>query len=125
MEDWVFDSKHSRLYPRIIAIAPLYKPVVANQEFAEQPIYWFKYEDLRPLYANQPTFNRFNDAAMLTLDHFFEMRMFTSIVVKESNQFDLYIGEFEEFKDNGVEALLQSDKIKDKLFIIEHDLWQY
>jgi gliding motility associated protien GldN len=126
MEDWFFDHKHSTFYPRIIAIAPVFKKLLSNgSEAPEAALFWFKYEDLRPLFARQPVFNRGNDAAMLSLDHFFEMRMFSSYIIKESNMFDLAISEFEEFKDNGVEALLQSENIKNKLFITEHDLWQY
>jgi hypothetical protein len=51
--------------------------------------------------------------------------MFSSYIVKESNVYDMDINLFEEFKDDGIAAQLESDRIKNDLFILEHDLWQY
>ena len=69
--------------------------------------------------------NKFNDAARLSYDHWFEMRLFSSHIVKESNVYDLDISYLEGFRDDGVEALLEADKIKNDLFVMEHDLWEY
>ncbi len=82
-------------------------------------------EDLRDKLSQEEVFNNKNDAARMSFDHLFQMRQFSSYVVKESNMYDLDIAMFDEFKDNGVEALLESDKIKNDLFILEHDLWEY
>jgi hypothetical protein len=30
-----------------------------------------------------------------------------------------------EFKDDGIMALLESDRIKNELFVFEQDLWEY
>ena len=61
----------------------------------------------------------------MSFDHWFQMRQFSSYIVKESNMYDLDISMLEEFRDDGVEALLESDRIKNELFILEHDLWEY
>jgi hypothetical protein len=61
----------------------------------------------------------------MSFDHWFQMRQFSSYIVKESNMYDLDIAGLEEFRDDGVEALLESDRIKNELFILEHDLWEY
>lgn len=103
----------------------MYKPVYGGIELSEQPMYWIKYEELRPLMVNNEIFNPYNDASRLSYDDFFEMRMFSSYIVKESNMYDLDIDDFEEFKDNGIRALLESDRIKNDLFIMEHDVWEY
>jgi len=125
MEDWIFDHNYSDFRAKIIAIAPLFKPIFAGQELGEQPIYWVKMDDLRPTIVNVELFNSQNDAARLSYDDFFQMRMFSSYIVKESNVYDLDINLFEEFKDDGIAAQLESDRIKNDLFIFEHDLWQY
>jgi gliding motility associated protien GldN len=125
MEDWIFDHNYSDFRAKIIAIAPLFKPVFAGVELGEQPIYWVKMDDLRPILVNVELFNTMNDAARLSYDDFFQMRMFSSYIVKESNVYDLDINLFDEFKDDGIAALLESDRIKNDLFILEHDLWQY
>ena len=82
-------------------------------------------DDLRPIIVNIELFNTDNDAARISYDDFFQMRMFSSYIVKESNVYDMDINLFDEFKDDGIAAQLESDRIKNDLFILEHDLWQY
>lgn len=126
MEDWIFDYNYSDFRARIIAISPLYRPLTESGiELGEQPLFWVKMDDLRPILAQQETFNSKNDAARLSFDHWFQMRQFNSYIVKESNMYDMDIKYFEEFRDDGVAALLESDRIKNDLFILEHDLWEY
>jgi gliding motility associated protien GldN len=134
LEDWIFDKKESRMYVRIIAIAPQYSPKVAGIELGEQDLCVLKYHkspddadrfDVRETFVNMEVFNRQNDAARLTFDDFFEQRLFSSYITKEANQYDNKIKEFEEFKDNKVAALLESERIKQDLFEKEHDLWEY
>jgi hypothetical protein len=75
--------------------------------------------------VNYEVFNRQNDAARLTYDDWFEQRLFSSYIIKQSNEHDNKIKEYDEFKDNGVAALLEADRIKQELFEKEHDLWEY
>lgn len=125
MEDWIFDYKHSVFKPRIIGLAPIFAPSYGGLVGKEQPLCWIKMDEIRPLLANTEMFNRYNDASRLSFDDFFQMRIFDSYIVYESNVFDNFINQFEEFEDDGVAALLKSDEAKNDLFIFEHDLWQY
>jgi gliding motility associated protien GldN len=134
VEDWIFDKKESRMYVRIIAIAPQFNPKVAGIELGEQDLCVLKYHrspddadlnDLREIMVNMEVFNRQNDAARVTFDDFFEQRLFSSYITKENNQYDNAIKQFEEFRDNKVAALLESERIKQDLFEKEHDLWEY
>ncbi len=126
MEDWIFDYNYSDFRARIIAIAPLISPLTESGiELGELPLYWLKMEDLRDMLSQEEVFNVKNDAARISFDHWFQMRQFSSYIVKESNMYDLDIAMKEEFRDDGVEALLESDRIKNDLFILEHDLWEY
>jgi len=135
VEDWIFDKKESRMFVRIIAIAPQYKPKFAGQEVKnEQDLCSLKYHrdsndpdknDIRDIMVNKEVFNRSNDAARITFDDWFEQRLFSSYIIKEANQYDNDINQFAEFKDNGIASLLESDKIKNDLFLMEHDLWEY
>ncbi len=134
LEDWIFDKKESRMYVRIIAIAPQYSPKVAGIELGEQDLCVLKYHkspddadqnDLREIMVGMEVFNRQNDAARLTFDDWFEQRLFSSYIIKESNQYDNKIKEYEEFKDNKVAAMLESERIKNTLFEMEHDVWEY
>lgn len=125
MEDWIFDYKHSVFKPRIIAIAPIFKPSYGGVEGTEQPLCWIKMDEIRQLLANTEMFNRYNDAARLNFDDFFQMRIFDSYIVYESNVFDNYVTDFQEYENDPIGALLKSDEIKNDLFIFEHDLWQF
>lgn len=134
LEDWIFDKKESRMYVRIIAIAPQFNPKVAGIELGETDLCVLKYHrdptdadqaDLREIMVNMEVFNRNNDAARVTFDDWFEQRMFSSYIIKEANQYDNKIKEYEEFKDNKVAALLEAERIKNDLFEKEHDLWEY
>lgn len=125
MEDWVFDYKHSVFKPVIIGIAPIFKQQFATFTGRDAPLCWIRMEEIRPLLMRTEMFNRYNDAARLNYDDFFQMRIFDSYIVFQSNVFDSYVNQFPENEDNGVNALLTSDEIKNDLFIFEHDLWQY
>jgi gliding motility associated protien GldN len=125
MEDWVFDYKHSVFKPRIIALAPIFAPTYAGLTVNDQPLCWIKMDEIRYQLANLEMFNRYNDAARLSYDDFFQMRIFDSYIVYESNVFDNFINQYQEYTDNGEASLLKSDEIKNDLFIFEHDLWQY
>jgi len=125
MEEWIFDYKHSVFKPRIIALVPLFKPNIGGMDAPEQPLCWIKMDEIRPLLARTEMFNRYNDAMRLSFDDFFQMRIFDSYIVFESNVFDMYINFFEEYEDDSKAALRKSDEIKNDLFIFEHDLWQY
>jgi hypothetical protein len=70
-------------------------------------------------------FNRQNDAGRLTYDDFFEQRLFSSYITKTSNVFDLAIRDMEEFKLDGVEALIEGNNQNQTLFETEHDMWEY
>jgi gliding motility associated protien GldN len=133
MEDWIFDKSTSRMFVRIISIAPVYSPKVAGFELGEQDLCVLKYHrspkdadlyDVREVLVNQDIFNRQN-SIRITFDDWFEQRLFSSYIVKEANQYDYRIKDFEEFKDDKVGALLESERIKNQLFEVEHDLWEY
>lgn len=133
VEDWIFDKKHSTMYVRIISIAPRFVLRVKGVDIQEQDLCVLKYHakegsgenDVRHLLVNYEVFNRQNDAARLTYDDWFEQRMFYSYIIKEANQHDMYIKEYAEFKDNGLAAVLEGERIKQELFEREHDLWEY
>ena len=126
MEDWIFDYNYSDFRATIIAIAPQFMQVAGEGvELGEASLFWVKMDEFRPILVNQEIFNAYNDAARLSFDDWFEMRMFSSYIVKESNVWDDDIKYYEENQDNPFSSLLKSEAIKNDLFIFEHDLWEY
>ncbi|MCX6350516.1 MAG: gliding motility protein GldN [Bacteroidetes bacterium] len=125
IELWIFDKQRSTLFPRILAICPLYKQVANGIELPEQELCYINYEDLRKAMVNQEIYNRQNDAMRLSYLDFFELRLFSSFITKESNEFNNAIKDFKEFSDSPMDALYEAERIKDELFNWEHDLWEY
>jgi gliding motility associated protien GldN len=122
-EEWIFDKQRSMFFSRMYAMAPLYSTMKGGKEF-EMDLFWVKYEDFRKILINEPIFNPHNDGQRLTFDDFFELRLFSSYAVYESNVYDREISEFAEFADP-FNAILESEEVKKRLFDYEHDLWEW
>jgi gliding motility associated protien GldN len=122
-EDWVFDRQRSVFEPRIIGIAPLIKPKVANADINidYQPAFWVYFPEARPILATKEVASRNNDATGLSFDDVFMKRIFTSYIVKESNDKDERIKDYAQ----GIDKLYESDRIKKSLMDWELNLWSY
>ncbi len=116
-EDWFFDKQRSVMDVRIIGIAPVVEDTVKK---VEKPIFWIYFPEARHVFINKETFSRFNDAERRTFDDVFFKRMFSSYIIKESNVEDRRIKEYAA----GLDALLESQRIKEDIFNIEHDVWE-
>jgi gliding motility associated protien GldN len=124
-EDVVFDKESSRMYTRILGIAPLKTVTNPDGSFrAVTPIFWVYYPDLRPMLAKYEVYNGKNYGARMSWEELFESRMFASRVIKSTinNPNDLLISSY--VKDP-ILALLEGENIKDKVFNYEQDLWSY
>ena len=86
-----------------------------------QPLFWIPYESAREVFVQAPFYNRSNSAANLSYDDVFIKRMFDSYIFKEENVYDRSIQEYAQ----GVDALLESERIKNSLIEFEEYLWEY
>ncbi len=124
-EEWVFDKESSRMYVRILGIAPEKTILNADGSFrAVLPIFWVYYPDLRSFLAKYEAYNGKNYGARMSWEELFESRMFSSRVVKSTidNPGDNFISAY--IKDP-ILGLLEGDDIKEKIFNYEQDLWSY
>lgn len=117
-EDWFFNKKTSTMQVRIMGLAPLYYDEEAK---IETPLFWIYYPSSRSVLSHNEAFNPKNDAQRMSWDDMFQMRLFSSVIIKESNVFDRRIQEYA----TGLDALRESDRIKEDIFDFEHDLWSY
>ena len=121
-EDWIWDRQRSERYVRIIGIAPMIEDYDRDGDsMGYAPLFWLYYPECRYVFANADVFNLFNDAQRRTYEDLFQKRSFSSYIVKHSNVYDRSIGEFA----RGMDALAESERIKEELFNLEHDLWHY
>ena len=121
-EDWFFDEETSTLMVRVIGVAPIMEDYDASGNYrGDMTMYWIYYPDLRPILAKYEVYNPRNDAQRLSWEDVFEARIFESYIYKESNVYDRNIQEYA----TGMDALLESDRVKYDIFTFEHDLWNY
>ena len=126
-EDWVFDRESSRMFCRIIGIAPL-KTIPSLDKKTErgaQAMFWVYYPSIRPMLAKYEVYNPKNmGQSRMTWEELFESRMFSSYIVKSTldNPQNKFIRNY--VKDP-ILALLEGDNIKEKIFNYEQDLWSY
>jgi gliding motility associated protien GldN len=124
-EEWVFDKQTSRLYARILGIAP--EKDVRNPDGSLRtvtPVFWVYYPDLRPMLAKFEAYNGKNYGARMSWEELFESRMFAGRIIKSTidnpgdNPINGYI-------HDPILQLLEGENIKDKIFNYEQDLWSY
>ncbi len=125
-EEWVFDREASRMFVRILGIAPLKTILNANgTERGSSVMFWVYYPDLRPTLAKAEVYNPKNMGnSRMTWEELFESRMFSSYIVKSTldNPFNKTIRQV--IKDP-ILALLEGDNLKERIFNYEQDLWSY
>lgn len=122
-EDWYFDKQLSRLEVRLIGIMPIRVYIdETSKQITKKKVFWAYYPAVRPLLANHAAYNRYNDAQRKTYDDIFFKRFFASYIVKEANVYeDRPISSYRK----GTPALWESQNIKNRIFNMEQDFWEY
>ncbi len=134
-EYWYFDKQRSMLEVRIIGLCPIRmyaKEATLNEEGGKdegeekelqmKQVMWVYFPAARPLFANHEVFNPYNDSERRTFDDVFFKRRFSSFIYQETN---VYNNRFIWLYKQGLDAMLESERIKDFIFKFEHDLWEY
>lgn len=122
-EDWFFDKNRTVEDVRIIGFS-----LVASYEKSEGDVQtlalgWIRYNDpeVRLLLANSEVYNPQNDKARRSYDDIFQKRIFDSYIIRATNTFNRSIKDYLQ----GADALAESERIKELLFNMEEDMWEY
>ena len=116
-EDWYFDKHLSQFLVRIIALGP----IIVDEDGLSQAC-WIPYDDnTRKVLSEAFVANRKNSAERRTYEEIFTKRVFDSYIVKEENMYDRYINSYA----LNIDALYESERIKDEMFDFEQSLWEY
>ncbi len=122
-EVWVFDKEASVMKVRILGIAPMVSRMNEDGTLrAAIPSFWVYYPDMRPVLARYDVYNQNNDAGAMSWEDVFEMRFYSSYIIKENNN---YNREIKDYIKDGVMRLMEGQAIRDRIFNKEQDLWQY
>lgn len=119
-EDWFFDRQKSSLEVRIIGLG-FNALLKGKEELGATPMFFVYFPACRPYFAKHEVFNTRNDSERRTFEDIFWKRQFNSKIVKEANVYDREVDRYAK----GIDALLESDRIKGDIFRFEHDLWQF
>lgn len=117
-EDWFFDKQKSVLEVRILGMG-IFTYDEDKQASKEQ--FYVYFPACRPFFAKHEVYNAKNDSERRTFEDIFWKRQFNSVAIKETNVYDRYIIQY----SKGIDALLESDRIKNDIFKWEHDLWHF
>ncbi len=132
-EEWFFDKQHSTVHVRILGICPIrvyFRTLRTGDddldiggELQRVQLFWIYYPHARTVLANTAVFNDFNDAQRISFDDLFFKRRFSSYIIQETNVYDNR--RISDYTFGGIPNMLESDRIRNNLFLFEHDLWEY
>lgn len=127
-EEVIFDKESSRLFWRILGIAPV-KDIITSMgvNLGPSELFWVYYPDMRPIFARYEVYNGKNYGGRMSWEDLFESRMFYGRIIKSTidNPLDRFIRNYPGLQDKGILQLLEGENIKEKIFNYEQDLWSY
>lgn len=124
-EEWFFDRQTSTMNVRIIGLCPIreyYRADDVNQENVQKSqVFWVYFPEIRDVLAVSAVKMETGSLAM-SYDDLFIKRRFSSYIVQEGNTYnnrriDQYL--------QGIEISLEAQRLEDKIFDYEQDLWEY
>ncbi|MGD1844546.1 MAG: gliding motility protein GldN [Salibacteraceae bacterium] len=121
-EDWFIDKARGVMECRIVGICPYIEVRDAYGEVrGVKPLFWIYFPQARFEFSNAEVFLGGNDMAPLSYDDLFYKRRFSSTITKVSNVYGREISEYKQ----GIDALLEAQRLHDEMFNMEHDLFSY
>ncbi len=123
---WYFDKRQGEMKYRLLGICPVSPEAreigVDNPDVIE--LFWVYFPATRDVLHEWKAFNNENSAMPMTFDHLLNSRRFSGVIYKEENVYgDRQIMEY--MKDNALNQLLESERVKEKIRDFEQDMWNY
>ena len=131
VQEIVFFDKHtSRLYSKIIGIAPLYALTESNVSlgtnnnawfyFQSSVLCWFLFDELRPYLAKQYVISDGNQR--LTFDEYFAQHLNSSYILGDNNINNRMLLQY---LVDPVKIKKEQQRIESELLNFEQDIWEY
>ena len=124
-----FDKHYSRLYSKILAIAPMnvdnagvYEDMPVMEALYGQILFWVPFDAFRPYMAQQYVTPRGSDSKRVTFDDFFMQKEYSSYLVGVNN---IYSRMIPEIGSTYEEMQREQERIETELLNVEQDLWEY
>lgn len=134
-----FDKHYSRLFSKIIAIAPMSSEDIEGEDtpitdaLYQSIRFWVVYDELRPYLARQYMIPQSNDSKRVTFEQFFAQKLYTSYIIGDSNMYDRMLAQAatrgrDEQEDKAIieqELKKEQQRLENELMTFELDLWEY
>lgn len=122
IERWEFDKRQNRMRTRIEAVCPvLHRSGDFGGEAVKYPMFWVKYDDLRPYLTTQNIFtNDDNNLASCTYDDYFQLGLYKGDIYKTRNLKNRSLMQMYPDPDELAHA---QDSIQKRLDSFEEKLW--
>lgn len=119
---WYFDKRRGELMYRLLGIQPLGKDITnPDDELKNTKLFWIWYPSIREILHTELVFNDTSNANRISFDQLLLSRRFSSYIFKEDNLYNDRA--IEAYKRNGLDYILESQRIKDEILNFEQDLW--
>ena len=121
IEKWEFDRRSNRMKTRVEAICPVMKRAGDFGGEAKYPMFWVKFDALRPFLAHQYVFvNDDNNIPQYSLDDYFTLGMYEGEIYKTRNLKNLSMAQMYPDEDMRKQA---QDSIDNRLRNYGKNLW--
>lgn len=121
IEKWEFDKRSNRMKARVVAICPVLNRYGDYGGEAKYPMFWVKYDQLRPYLASQYVFTSDdNNLPQYSLDDYFNMGMYQGDIYKTKNLRNLSMAQMYPDPD---EMKAAQDSIDKRLRTYGSNLW--
>lgn len=124
-----FDKHYSRMYSKLLAIAPMnvdnagiYEGMSVMEALYGQILFWVPFDAFRPHMAQQYVTPRGSNSARVTFDDFFIQKKYSSYLVGVDN---IYSRMIPEIGTTYEEIQKEQKRIETELLNTEQDLWEY
>ena len=129
---WFFDKKHSELKYRLLGLMPVGKNLKIYGAKGGTGYFWLWYPQVREILSKHKVFNDKNNNNRISFDDLLENRRFSSFIYKYNNVYgDREIKDYitkrdgEDYYQNHLRILLESERIKKQILDFEVDMWGY
>ena len=127
-EAWFIDKQDNRQFVRLLAIAP-YKDefrMFGEEEMyvGRLPLFWVPLQSMqvRNMMATRIAYYQENNLAIQpSWDHIFNSHNYSSFITRETNRFNRAISAYL----TGEDAMMEADRIENKLLDVSIDMWEY
>lgn len=124
-----FDKHYSRMYRKIMAIAPMhadnvvyYDDMPVTEALYGQILFWIPFDSFRPFLTQKYIMPSRNMTNRLTYDQFFSEQLYSAYLVGEQDMYNRMITDYA--KDPALVRKEQA-RIEAELLNFEQDLWEY